>query len=138
MADRKTERRKHQRVGHKDSRNPVAASRFFLLSDPRKTLQIGQVLDMSPAGLSLLTDQNVPVGSTIQLLVEPPRPEGAEGEVTLGGAYRLLAEVRWVAAQDPDVYVHGLTLLEVSTAETRNRRGLEKIMEAYERMRGSG
>ena len=133
----KTGKRKHPRVGDKDPRRPVAKARFFQFSDPQKRFQGGQVLDVSLGGLSLLIPEQVPVGSIVEIHVEPPPTEGAGGEITLGGAYRLLATVRWSALSWQDNYIHGVEFMDISLAEVRNRRGLEKIMEVYEQRYGS-
>ena len=83
---------------------------------------------MSPGGLSLLTEQELPVGSVLELRVEPP---GAAGERRLGGACRLLATVRWSAqGGGHGDYLHGVEFVDISMAEARNRKGIERIMES--------
>ena len=119
-------------MGSKGARQPITVAHYFLLSDPRRRLKTAPVLDISADGLSLLTQDEIPVGSSVQLLIEPVRPEGLDGTATLGGAYRLLAEAHWVDTAKPGTHLVGLAFLDVSTAEARNRKGLKQIMETYE------
>ena len=130
------ERRKHERIGAKDPDKPVTRARFFLLSDARKSILEAPVLNVSLGGLCLQTLQTIPVGSTIQLLIEPDRSPGTES--TMSGAYRLLAEVRWgTTKEEAQTFVLGLMFLPVSIAEARNRKGLQRIMDSYQERNGN-
>ena len=130
--DTRADRRRTARVGSKGGQRPVTLAHYFLLSDPRMRLSSAPVLDIGADGLSLLTPDEIPVGSSVQLFIEPVRPEGLDDTATLGGAYRLLAEVHWVGTARPGKHLVGLAFLPVSTAEARNRKGLKQIMETYE------
>jgi len=135
MANEK-DRRKHPRVGAKNPDKPVTSARFYLLSDARKSILEAPVLDVSLGGLSLMTQLEIPVGATLQLLVEPYRAPGVES--TMGGAYRLLAEVRWGSSRkEQEIFILGLMFLPVSIAESRNRKGLQRIMDSYQERHGS-
>jgi hypothetical protein len=125
------ERRRSQRTGAKDAERPVTVVHFYQLSDPRRRMSSAPVLDLSADGLSVLTEIELAVGSSVQLFIEPVSPGGSTGGGTVGGAYRMIAEVRWVASSRPGEHLAGLVFLEVSTAEARNRNGLQRIMERY-------
>ena len=127
------ERRAHRRIGEKDPNNPVTSLRFFSLLDEEKTLHDGLVLDVSMGGLCMLSSQELAADSTIQLFVQPLIPSGHEDEVTLGGEYRLLRIVRWVKRHDETKALYGIEYLEVSMEEVRNRRGIQQIIDEYEK-----
>ena len=131
-SEHQPDRRKKARVGRKDGERPVTVAHYFLLSDPRMRLSSAPVLDLSADGVCIQTPDEVPVGANVQLLIEPVRPEGVSGPPTMGGSYRLLAEVRWVETASPGEHMIGLVFLDVSTAEARNRKGLQGIMGTYE------
>jgi hypothetical protein len=122
-------RRRYRRVGSKTGSHPLTRVRYSLLSDARNRQHEAPVLDMSNGGLCLLTEQEISLGLTVQMLVEPAQDESA--------AYRLLAVVRWSLPVGNLGLLHGLEFLPVSIAEARNRKGIRSIMESWEQRHGS-
>ena len=107
--------------------NGLSEAHYFLLSDPMKRVKKAKVLDLGTGGVCMATDEELPVGGTVELRIPDPRKKGGEDLEDLA-YYRLLAEVRWGKGRGRRGFVHGLQFLDISTAEIRNVKGIRRIM----------